>query len=45
MCLCVEDKVIHVQQKVIFFGEQQKEILECFSKNIRVHSMGGGEIV
>lgn len=40
--LCVEDKVIHIKEKVFFFREQKVEVLECLSQDKGVHSERGG---
>lgn len=48
--LRVEDEVVHVQDQVFFFGEQQVQVLECLCEDKRVHSVrvggreGGGRI-
>ena len=39
MSLSVEDKVVHVQHKVLLLREQEVEILECLRQNKRVHSV------
>ena len=41
--LGVEDKVIHIQEKVFFFREQKVEVLECLCQDKGVHSERGRE--